>query len=90
MQAFIAGAGALGVLFGYMIVKKIARSKCVLEKCSGCLSCESPAIQMAKKQTERIEDLYTIISRLVPDQVSPADLKANHSEDDNRPTSGEL
>ena len=90
MQAIIAGAGALTVLFGYMVVKKVARSKCVVEKCSGCLSCESPAVQLAKKQTERLDDLYTIISKLKPSQVYLEDPPASPFEAENQPTKGEI
>ena len=89
MEAIIAAVGTAGVVFAYVIIKKIARSKCVVEKCSGCLSCESPAVELAKKQTERIEELYTIISRLKPGPVSLEHPALNHHEVDNLPTIGE-
>ena len=69
MEALIAGGGTLLVVFGYMLVKKISKSRCAMD--SGCLTCESPAIELAKKHTERLDNLFDIIKRLDRDRDRP-------------------
>ena len=74
MEALIAASGSLLVVCGYMLIKKISRSRCAVD--SGCVECESPAVELQKKQTERLDDLYEIIKKL-EDQVP----RALHSEE---------
>ena len=69
MEALIAGGGTLLVVFGYMLVKKISKSRCAMD--SGCLTCESPAIELAKKHTERLDNLFDIIKKLDRDRPDP-------------------
>ena len=71
MEALLASLGTLLVVAGYMIVKRLSRSNCAVD--SNCLKCESPAIELAKKQTERLDKIWDIIQ-----QLSPADLKDQH------------
>ena len=69
MEALFASAGTLAIVCGYMLVKRLARSKCVIEKCSGCFSCESSAVDLVKKQTERLDELYEMVKNIAPHQV---------------------
>ena len=72
MEALFASAGTLGIVCGYMIVKRLARSTCVIEKCSGCFSCESSAIELVKKQTERLDELYVMVKQIAhPEDRDP-------------------
>mgnify|MGYP000380245734 CR=1 FL=1 len=76
MEAVLAGAGTLAVVFGYMIIKKIAKSRCAVD--SGCLTCESPAVEMAKQHTERLDSLFEMVKKLEPHPVpaSPESLQS--------------
>ena len=65
MEALIAGGGTLLVVFGYMLVKKIARSRCAVD--SGCITCESPAVELQKKTTDRLDDLFEMVKKLDPE-----------------------
>ena len=79
MEALIAGGGTLLVVFGYMLVKKISRSRCAVD--SGCITCESPAVELQKKTTERLDDLFEMVKRLEPDQEILEHLSADRLED---------
>ena len=71
--ALIAGLGTLLVVAGYMVVKKFGRSRCAVDHCSGCLTCESPAVELQKKQTERLDELFQMIKQIAP-HTGEADL----------------
>jgi len=65
----IATLGSVGVLFGYMVVKKLSRSRCHSD--SGCIQCDSPAVELAKENTKRLDNIAELIMQLSPtDQVS--------------------
>jgi len=53
MEAFAASAGTLAIVIGYVIVKRCRRSECQAD--SGCFKITSPALELAKQQTERLE-----------------------------------
>ena len=57
--ALYSGAGTLVVALSYVMIKRLARSNCSSH--TTCCECESPAVELAKKQTERIEHLIDII-----------------------------
>ena len=57
--ALYSGAGTLIVALSYVMIKRLARSNCSSH--TKCCDCESPAVELAKKQTERIEHLIEII-----------------------------
>ena len=67
------------VVLGYMIVKKISRSRCAVD--SGCITCESPAVELQKKTTERLDDLFDMVKRLEPDQEILESPSEDHPED---------
>ena len=57
-SGLIAGGSSLLVMFGYCIFKKLRRSDCAVENCSGCLTIHIPAeVEMVKQSTNRIEKL---------------------------------
>ena len=66
IEALIAGLGSLLVVAGYMLVKKFARSRCAIDHCSGCFTCESPEVELQKKHTERLDQMFEIIRQIVP------------------------
>ena len=70
IEALIAGLGSLLVVAGYMLVKKFARSRCAIDHCSGCFTCESPEVELQKKHTERLDQMFEIIRQIVP-QIPP-------------------
>ena len=75
MEAFLASAGTLVIVLGYTLVKRLRRSNCHSD--SGCLECDSPAIEMHKENTSRLQqqsdkinELYDIIKKQAPHQES--------------------
>ena len=95
MEALLISLGTLLVVAGYMIVKRMARSNCAIN--SGCLQCDSPAVELAKqhtelakKHTERLDELFEMIKQITPQQgpVSPISLTPDHFAID-RPTTSE-
>jgi hypothetical protein len=53
MEAIAASAGTLAIVIGYVIVKRCRNSECQAD--SGCFKITSPALELAKKHTERLE-----------------------------------
>ena len=53
MEALAASAGTMAIVAGYMIIKRCRSSTCHAD--SGCCEITSPALELAKKQTERLE-----------------------------------
>ena len=85
MEAFAASAGTLVIVIGYVIVKRCRNSDCQAD--SGCFKITSPALELAKQQTERLEKqdlkLEQILVMLAGDK-GPAllnALKANPDEE---------
>ena len=97
MEAFLASLGTLFVVAGYMVVKRMRASSCSVD--NGCLQCESPAIELQKQQTERIDEIFEMIKRLKPlkippqetpsGRVSPISLTQDHFSVDRPTTTGE-
>ena len=54
MEAFAASAGTLAIVVGYVIVKRCKNSDCQAD--SGCFKITSPALELAKQQTERLKE----------------------------------
>ena len=85
MEALAASAGTLGIVIGYVIVKRCRSSECTAD--SGCFKISSPALEIAKKQTERLEKqdfkLEQILLMLAREkgQGFPNDLKSDPDED---------
>ena len=74
MEVFLASVGTLAVVLGYTLVKRLRRSNC--RGTSGCLECDSPAIELHKENTSRlqeqsqkIDELYEIIKKQDPHPV---------------------
>ena len=53
MEALAASGGTLLIVAGYMIIKRCKASSCHAD--SGCCEINSPALEIAKQQTERLE-----------------------------------
>ena len=86
IEALIAGLGSLLVVAGYMLVKKFARSRCAIDHCSGCFTCESPEVALQKKHTERLDQMFEIIRQIVP----PANLEVSYLESPKAHTQGQF
>lgn len=57
-SGLIAGGSSLVIMMGYCPIKKMRRSDCALEKCSGCLTIHVPAdIELVKQNTSRLEKM---------------------------------
>ena len=68
-SGLVAALGSVGVLLGYVVVKKLSRSRCHSD--SGCIQCDSPAVELAKENTKRLDNIAELIAQLSPtDQVS--------------------
>ena len=65
MEALLASLGTLLVVAGYMLVKRLARSRCQVD--SGCMQCDSPAVELAKKHTERLDEIFEMIKQVRPE-----------------------
>jgi len=51
------------VLLGYVIVKKISRSHCHSD--SGCIECDTPAVEVQRENTTRIEKTEDLLKQLM-------------------------
>ena len=86
MEAVVGGSGtALLLLAGYALLKRFKNSSCHSD--SGCLECDSPAIELAREQTERLDEqsgqLKQIMSMLKGVRLDPESLELR------TPTKGE-
>ena len=85
MEALAASAGTLAIVIGYVVVKRCRSSECQAD--SGCFKITSPALELAKQQTERLEKqdfkLEQILVMLAGDKGPEllAALKANPAEE---------
>jgi hypothetical protein len=77
----VAALGSVVVLLGYAIIKKISRSRCHSD--SGCIQCDTPAIDIARENTKRLDSIADLIMQLNPkeDPIFPVSLevKAAHT-----------
>ena len=65
--ALLGGGSAVGVMILYWIFKRLRRSTCAIDHCSGCLSVNIPAEEIIKQHTDRIESkMIELINRLTP------------------------
>ncbi len=62
--AIYSGIGTLVVALGYVAIKRLARSNCSSH--TQCCDCESPAVELAKKQTERLDELLNMLKEVRP------------------------
>ena len=53
--ALYSGLGSLGVALGYVLVKRLSKSRCASH--SACCECDSPELTLDKQATERIDIL---------------------------------
>ena len=53
MEALAASGGTLLIVLGYVVVKRCRNSTC--ESDSGCCHIKSPALEIAKQTTERLD-----------------------------------
>jgi hypothetical protein len=61
--AILGGGGALGVMIVYWLFKRLRKSTCAIDHCSGCLSITIPEdTELIRKKTDRLEK---IIAELV-------------------------
>ena len=74
MEALLASLGTLLVVAGYMLVKRLARSRCQVD--SGCMQCDSPAVELAKKHTERLDEIFEMIKQVRPELQAGAAVHA--------------
>ena len=58
----LSAAGTLVAGLSYVLVKRFARSNCHTH--TSLCDCDSPAVEMQKKQTERMTELEEIIKTL--------------------------
>ena len=76
MEVIGASAGTLLVVAGYALVKRFQRSNCKSK--TGCCEIDSPAVELAKQQTERLESqseqLKNIMKLLREGQALPTAL----------------
>ena len=92
MEVFLASLGTLGIVAGYALVKRFSRSNCHSD--SGCLQCESPAVELHKANTVRLEEqkdkldeLFEIIKKSqAPGPGSPKLLNTTEVRDPRVPT----
>ena len=73
LVALYSALGSLVVALGYVLVKRLSRSNC--ESHTDCCECSSPALELQKEHTGRLENLEktieTLVNRLEPDLGTP-------------------
>jgi hypothetical protein len=58
--AILGGGGALGVMIIYWLFKRLRKSTCAVDHCSGCLSITIPEeTDFIRKKTDRLEKLIS-------------------------------
>jgi len=72
-QTLITASISFGVLFGYVIVKKIARSHCHSD--SGCIECDTPAVEVQRENTTRIENMEKFMLQFQTKTATPREFK---------------
>ena len=77
----LSAGGTLLVMLGYVIIKRLRRSRCSSH--TSCCDCESPELKLQKEQTIRIDEIMKYINKLQPaeDLENPASPKAGKVED---------
>ena len=63
MEALAASAGTLAVVAGYVLVKRFRRSTC--HSNSGCCEFNSPALELARQQTERLDKQHGKLEEII-------------------------
>ena len=53
--ALMSGLGTLVIAIGYIVVKRFSRSNCASH--TACCECESPAVTLARENTERLDKI---------------------------------
>jgi hypothetical protein len=56
--AIVGGTGALTVMILYWLFKRLRRSTCAIDHCSGCLSISIPE-EIIRQKTDRLEKLIS-------------------------------
>jgi hypothetical protein len=59
--AILGGGGALGVMVVYWLFKRLRKSTCAIDHCSGCLSINIPedSTEFIRKKTDRLEKIIS-------------------------------
>ena len=65
----MSGLGTLAVMVGYVLVKRLRRSRCASH--TSLCDCESPELKLQKENTIRIDELLQIILKLDPESGIP-------------------
>ena len=75
----LSGLGTLAVMIGYVIVKRLRRSRCASH--TKLCDCESPELKLQKENTIRIDELMQIIMKTTPaDPENPEPLTKDTAE----------
>jgi hypothetical protein len=65
------GGAAIGVFVLYWVLKRLRRSTCAIDHCSGCLTIEIPQdIALVKQKTDRLEKLMAEMAMRLQPEVS--------------------
>ena len=67
MEALAASGATLLIVAGYALIKRLRRSHCHTN--SGCMECDSPGIELQKKQTQRIDQIFEFLKITKPHEV---------------------
>ena len=65
MEALAASGATLLIVAGYALIKRFSRTHCHSD--SGCMECDSPAVELQKQQTERIDQIFEILKKTAPE-----------------------
>jgi len=64
MEALAASGATLLIVVGYALIKRFRRTRCHSD--SGCMECDSPAVELQKKNTERLDQIFEILKKTEP------------------------
>ena len=80
MEALAASGATLLIVAGYALIKRFRRSRCHTD--SGCMECESPADELQKQQSERLDAIFELLKKTEPEGPGfRADLSPEKGED---------
>ena len=79
MEALAASGATLLIVAGYALIKRFSRTHCHTD--SGCMECDSPAVELQKQQTERIDQIFEMLKQTAPGPELRADLSPGNLEE---------
>ena len=65
MEALAASGATLLIVVGYALIKRFRRTRCHSD--SGCMECDSPAVELQKQQSERLDQIFEILKKTEPE-----------------------